>query len=142
MLTPREQGGGNRLKTTWSSGWFPSTATACSPACTRCPLQPLLLWCSSPPPQRLLLPRRVYTLRENGAASDPTLPLNKGKAAITSMHMRKQQIENCLGLGLTCWDCPSTYPGLSRRPPLVPVAPVLLSTRAEVPLPGGWCTHL
>lgn len=119
------------MKTTWGSGWFPATVTACSPVCTGCPLQPSR---SGAAPHCC----ESYCCQGDCSHLDRMeLSLNRGKAAITSMHMRKLQIENCLGLGLTCWGCPSTRPSLPCRAPLVFLAPVLLFTRVEVPLPGG-----
>ena len=66
------------------------------PSLAGCPLQLLLLQCSALL-QRLPPPIRVFTLREKEAALDTSLPLNREKEAITSMHTRKQP-EDCLGL--------------------------------------------
>lgn len=66
------------------------------PSLAGCPLQLLSLQCSTLR-QRLPPPRRVFTLREKEAALGTSLPLNREKEAITSMHARKQP-ENCLGL--------------------------------------------
>ena len=66
------------------------------PSLAVCPLQLLLLQCRALL-QRLPPPTGVFTLREKEAALGTSLPLNREKEAITSMHARKRP-ENCLGL--------------------------------------------
>ena len=52
-------------------------------------------------------------------------------ACLFTVIVQRQQIENCMGLWLACWDCPSTHHRLYRQPAPAPLALALLSTILE-----------
>ena len=64
--------GGSRLKTAWGSDWCTGIIPLCTRACTRYPLQLLLLWSCSPRAE-VQLPRSVCALKGNGSGLNLTL---------------------------------------------------------------------